>query len=692
MVEISKIKNDSLFAETSFFLRYTEVSPDQFLTGIGSKEEFVLEWVRVFHHYGFIGVIVSLDKLIHQYYDNDTQSWWDEALSTMEHHEMIHPIRQAFCKYAENRMAVFGNLKHFMAPNAEIQTKIWEAYPADKVRILKENTEFNVGFLSVGRFDITDEYCELLEQYGLPALFELANQRDDIFQSNPRQEAIVRKLCRDYVSELTFIYMPHFLNRCDDVFRFSESELEQMRPAGFRNLIMKSSDHERFPTYLTYGWVEKLSELLCIHRKYLPESDCYLLSQIVIVLMQCAGMNADASDAIISLLEQLNVREKSSSIILMALYRALSLERNIYRTKLFGVMQAIFEHEKIPQQAIDWAKDVYHFYQDYAKDLAGRFDEKYLKKRIESSDNDNNVLFYEACLFYLKNDIIDNDIKWVSSAYFENNKLLSGLQQLIEQMENPEVEYQNKLFAFHSFCSLFFALFSYGKTDPRLQKQECNRLLNLDSSGNADTYEVFELYSPRQIQLLRKYQQRAEAIIETIPSTHTVIKYKKLSFNSNDSRISKLEEIVAQHDLAINKLDAYCKRASQTFSFLLSSVRSNDEISKLLMSAFSNNPEESQKFCSSVYTLLKEDNSNIIDEKTSDNLFSLAEMVESAIDSSSKNELACTIKEELPTIIDNLIDCIPGFDNIKRGIEITQSLKVIFQAAVNVWKAKHPRK
>ena len=67
-------------------------------------------------------------------------------------------------------------------------------------------------------------------------------------------------------------------------------------------------------------------------------------------------------------------------------------------------------------------------------------------------------------------------------------------------------------------------------------------------------------------------------------------------------------------------------------------------------------------------------------------------MVESAIDSSSKNELACTIKEELPTIIDNLIDCIPGFDNIKRGIEITQSLKVIFQAAVNVWKAKHPRK
>ncbi len=654
MVEISKIKNDSLFAETSFFLRYTEVSPDQFLTGIGSKEEFVLEWVRVFHHYGFIGVIVSLDKLIHQYYDNDTQSWWDEALLTMEHHEMIHPIRQAFCKYAENRMVVLGNLKHFMAPNAEIQTKIWEAYPADKVRILKENTEFNVGFLYVGRFDITDEYCELLEQYGLPALF--------------------------------------FLNRCDDVFRFSESELEQMRPAGFRNLIMKSSDHERFPTYLTYGWVEKLSELLCIHRKYLPESDCYLLSQIVIVLMQCAGMNADASDAIISLLEQLNVREKSSSIILMALYRALSLERNIYRTKLFGVMQAIFEHEKIPQQAIDWAKDVYHFYQDYAKDLTGRFDEQYLKKRIESSDNDNNVLFYEACLFHLRNDIIDNDIKWVSSAYFENNKLLSGLQQLIEQMENPEVEYQNKLFAFHSFCSLFFALFSYGKTDPRLQKQKCNRLLNLDSPGNADTYEVFELYSPRQIQLLRKYQQRAEAIIETIPSTHTVIKYKKLSFNSNDSRISKLEEIVAQHDLAISKLDAYCKRASQTFSFLLSSVRSNDEISKLLMSAFSNNPEESQKFCSSVYTLLKEDQSNIIDEKTSDNLFSLAEMVESAIDSSSKNELACTIKEELPTIIDNLIDCIPGFDNIKRGIEITQSLKVIIQAAVSVWKAKHPRK
>ena len=83
-------------------------------------------------------------------------------------------------------------------------------------------------------------------------------------------------------------------------------------------------------------------------------------------------MNADASDAIISLLEQLNVREKSSSIILMALYRALSLERNIYRTKLFGVMQAIFEHEKIPQQAIDWAKDVYHFYQDYAKDLISR--------------------------------------------------------------------------------------------------------------------------------------------------------------------------------------------------------------------------------------------------------------------------------------------------------------------------------
>ena len=509
----------------------------------------------------------------------------------------------------------------------------------------------------MGRFDITDEYCELLEQYGLPALFELANQRDDIFQSNPRRKAIVRKLCCDYVSELTFIYMPHFLNRCDDVFRFSESELEQMRPAGFRNLIMKSSDHERFPTYLTYGWVEKLSELLCIHRKYLPESDCYLLSQIVIVLMQCAGMNAEASDAIIPLLEQLNVREKSSSIILMALYRALSLERNIYRTKLFGVMQAIFEHEKIPQQAIDWAKDVYHFYQDYAKDLTGRFDEQYLKKRIESSDNDNNVLFYEACLFHLRNDIIDNDIKWVSSAYFENNKLLSGLQQLIEQMENPEVEYQNKLFAFHSFCSLFFALFSYGKTDPRLQKQKCNRLLNLDSPGNADTYEVFELYSPRQIQLLRKYRQRAEAIIETIPSTHTVIKYKKLSFNSNDSRISKLEEIVAQHDLAISKLDAYCKRASQTFSFLLSSVRSNDEISKLLMS-----------------------------------LFSLAEMVESAIDSSSKNELACTIKEELPTIIDNLIDCIPGFDNIKRGIEITQSLKVIIQAAVSVWKAKHPRK
>ena len=73
---------------------------------------------------------------------------------------------------------------------------------------------------------------------------------------------------------------------------------------------------------------------------------------------------------------------------------------------------------------------------------------------------------------------------------------------------------------------------------------------------------------------------------------------------------------------------------------------------------------------------MKKHRSNIIDEKTSDNLFSLAEMVESAIDSTSKNELVCTIKEELPTIIDNLIDCIPGFDNIKRGIEITQSNKL----------------
>ena len=94
MVEISTIKNDSLFAETSFFLRYTEVSPDQFLTGIGSKEEFVLEWVRVFHHYGFIGVIVSLDKLIHQYYDNDSNR-------QINHRIALHP--ENVRKYKQKR-------------------------------------------------------------------------------------------------------------------------------------------------------------------------------------------------------------------------------------------------------------------------------------------------------------------------------------------------------------------------------------------------------------------------------------------------------------------------------------------------------------------------------------------------------------------------------------------------------------
>lgn len=671
-----EIKQSALFREMSFFLKHLGVSEDTFLDSVFNKSNTAINILRTLHNYKFFGVIIPINELLLPYFDKETRLWWDNTLSSMERNRTVAEIAEKFHNLTTEDDSIFE-----FASNAAIQTYVWNSYPTDKTTLLQQNPQQNIGVLLPGRFNIDNEYISLLTQYGIPALADLANKKENIIHPEPYKNSVIQKVSSDYISELAIKYNPYFQSRANRVFELTEAELEQLRPADFRNIIMEEAEDFFVPTDTSLNWIESLRTLINIYYKYNRKSnDSRLISQILVILMQCVGLNSDASDLLCSVIEDLDTREKSSVLLLMGLYRALSSERNSYRTKLFEIMRAIFAPKALPDEAVWLTEDICNFYEAYCDDITNRFNEEKLLEVIAQSDDINGFYYNEYLLEYRENRI-NKDIRWVSENLFENHKVPSFFRKMLDIINSADSQYYQKLLAFKSVSTLLHSMFSHEDDDPRLITSDCIQILNLDEKATCCPLEIFYLYSPHQIDILRKYMARLYEINKKLPSPDTVIHYQGISFDDDSvtTHLKQIESMVYRHEEKILEHDTQIECMEMALKLAVSmATANNSNFNELILNAFRNNPDEIETF----YKGISELHADNADKKYKvlDDMFSFAQHIKTTTESDTPLSGSQVFKAELPVLFENFAQLCPLLNNLLCCGNILRSLTKILKA------------
>ena len=146
--------------------------------------------------------------------------------------------------------------------------------------------------------------------------------------------------------------------------------------------------------------------------------------------MQCVGFNDDANDYLLDMLEQMNVRDRSNEVFLLALYRAVSIERFDHRSKLILAMEVIFSSKKIPSDLIDVFEDIIEFYKALSEEVPMRFQKEGVEKLlINASEFDK--LFYMEYQYHLEYEIFDKIkyVKWAYECLMSGGRLVSTMER-----------------------------------------------------------------------------------------------------------------------------------------------------------------------------------------------------------------------------------------------------------------------
>ena len=681
--KIKRIQQHVLFGGMNDFLHYCDISSDKFLRAVFRKNELALNVINTLYRYGFANIIIPFNELMRNCLDKDTLNWWLSAQEKIEMYPILFEIEKGFhnkiwklqLKLVDISFSEY-DLPSLFIPYSSVQNVLWDSYPKEKELLLKSGDDQNLGLLMAGIFQINEEYVSQLIKYVLPILFSLSEKKDNIFHVDPFHEGIIKYVSGVYTSELMFKYYAYFSTRTDAILSLKESELSKLRYDDYRDRVMATASEHSVPLYMTCEWVEKFSQLVHICEKQLIlQNSIYLANSVIPVMMQCVGMTEKARDYIVSILSGLTIRQKSDTVFLMALYRSLSLEKDYYHTKLYDIMETIFYSRKVPENAIDVIEDIFIFYQDYSSDIINRFDEKSLNSMIESVD-DSDKNYYLIYLYSVSSNSINDNVKWVADNLFESGALLSTMDNLIGQVKNNKYDYYTRLIALWEFRKLFLSLFSHADTVPRLLVDEVMRHLNKEDVHLPEDREVFDLYSSRQVQILRNYIQRLSTVMEDIPDFSGVTRFEHISFNQKDDRIKIIEGIVEQHDKEIKAINRNYEMVSRTFQYILSSARRDTNLNSLFMNAFIANPEETKMFYESINEYCDSKENNHLNPQKKRDLKRFATILEYSVSNTEKHKQR-VIKHEVVSLMENVISCIPLLNSIYSGFKIIDSLKNI---------------
>lgn len=561
------ISEHVMFQPMGRFLRMADIAVDTFIDAIFEQNNLPFELSKTLYKFGAFNILIPLNELMLEILPENQLSWWKQKMFVFfKDCDVLHDIQKAFhdnafCYAAkfEFAMAYPGS---FLSSEAAMMEMLWESFSAD-VSSLKMQGDMMAGILIPGLFvgKLEHSYLELLDQKGLPALLEILKQHDECLRTLTKYEVTTIKLfVAQYSSELGWRYVTQLPQSLRKILQYKEQDLCSLRYREYSSLVF--SDSQTIDSFISVHWVVQLQALGDYVKSFaLKDNSSKALRYSLPTLLHCVGQDEDASDYLITLFGELSIRGCSDEAFLLALYRAVSIERFNNRRRILAEMQRIFGAKNFSSSLLSVLQDILKFYQVLFKELPKRFKQEALQELVDATTGSDKI-FYQNYQLYLEHFWDNNPVqrvKWLYDVLLVHYQLVAKLEAALEYIKDTSATYSDRIMSLHWFARVFGLLTSHIEHDIRVAGEQCLLCLAGDDISEFNNEvrmdEIFDVYSPSQYERLRVYDERLAQEMQSVPSYSTAVLFEKLDLSSDIDGIEIIQRIqhLAESDAILSQ-------------------------------------------------------------------------------------------------------------------------------------------
>ena len=670
------------------YLGIININLDNFYNCIKEKnEECLRDLLKPLFHYGMISILVPLNEFSQYLLDEDQFEWWLTIIKQFNNYHIIFSHAEAFHNSAYIFKNVFNDIPYvwsFSTSYAHMQELLWSAYK-DYVNdyIIEDNSLIGLIIPRLYCNHLGSDYLQFLDMYILPLLIsELNGDADFTKILNPNEKAVIKILVRIISQELGWRYYSELSKRTRSILQYKEDDFYKLRNNEYRLLLFPDDGKSQIDGYVTVNWAESIDRLNnYINLLSIPGFSANILKHIAPILYQCAGLNEKATDLLLNLLRSSDEYLSRSDIMLIALYRAIAVERSDIRSKLYENMMTVWGTNDIPADLLMIIHSIVCFCNQLSDEIPLRFTDVGVNKLISTSDRFDKS-FYEDYKLSLSKPNANDDIKnlrLLSPILFENHLVAYSMESLEAKINNQKMAYSDRLEYIFIFYELFSMLTYQYYSEPRIIPKRCLALLGIDYPEDSFKDEIFEAYTYSQRAQLVSLHNQYLKVAGNIPYSSIVRVFENLSFDNADNSFKEsMIGAINSHEQMLKRLQQEIRDYGTVFGYFFKMAKDDESFNTMITNMFIRNPKLTKEFCDELYAICVNSPDDNISRKKADNLNSLGKLLEEAISHPDYYNNKIT-KEHFMNAFENIISCIPvasqafyatkAISSLKKGIE-----------------------
>ncbi len=666
------------------YLRIINIKLDNFYNYIKEKDEECLrDLLKPLFHYGMISILVPLNEFSHSLLDEDQFEWWTTTIKQFNNYHIIFSHAEAFHNSAYKSNRVFKNIPYawsFSTSYASMQEMLWKAYK-DYVNdyIIRDNSLIGLIIPKFYCNRLESDFLHFLDLHILPSLIsDLDGDANFSKKLSQNEKAVIKILLRIISQELGWRYYSELSNKTRSVLQYKEDDFYKLRNNEYRLLLFPNDGRSQIDGYVTVTWAESIDRINnYVNLLSISGFSTNILKHIAPILYQCAGLNEKATDLLLNLLRSSDEYISKSDIVLIALYRAVAIERSDTRSKLYENMMTVWGTNDIPSDLLMAIRSIVCFCNQISDEIPQRFSEAGVNKLISTSDRFDK-LFYTDYMYSLSNqNVYDNinNLRLLSPILFENRLVAYSMEILEAKINDQKLTYSDRIECIFIFYKIFSMLTYKYDTEPRIIPKRCLELLGIDSPVDSFKDEIFEAYTYSQRAQLLSLHNQFLKVAGNIPYFSIVRVFESLSFdNTNDSFKENVMGAINSHEKILRRLQQEIKDYGIVLGYFLEFAKDDDSFNTMMTNIFIRNPELTREFCNELYLIYDNSPKDNISREKAENLKSLGDLLEAAISHPDYYNNRIT-KEHFMNAFEYIISCVPVASQALYTTKAIRSLK-----------------
>lgn len=671
------------------YLKYIDFSLDSFAECLEDKNDQQLErLLKPLMHYGMISVLVPLNEFYRCLSKEDELPWWNKLIGDMDKCQILVGYEKDFHDLAvehANRRNTF-NIPYpwsYVTSYAKMQEMIWSIYKLPVESLIRTDRSL-IGLIIPGLYQnhLDFKYLEFIDQNIIPSLVNiLDNDLSCVHPLSKNEKAVIRIILRILTQELGWRYYSDLSQKVNLILHYNEEAFYNLKSNEYKELLLPCCRNCNIEGYVTVQWasnIERLSEYVDLLS--MSGFSSGILKHVIPILYQCVSMNERATEIIIDLFKGSDDFIHKSDLLLIALYRAVVVERYDKRSMLYHNMLMLWGTNRIANTLLNVISNIICFCRQISDEIPKRFEQKSLDALIDSAEDEDKYFYYKYRTSSYDADDHDDDIgnlSRLSTLIFENHAMVAFMEGKWKEISDENNNYGKRIANMYLFYEMFSMLTYKYDYEPRIVPNNCLDLLGIEHTENEFKAEIFDVYTYAQRRQLITLNNQYLNATKNLPYSRTVVAFEKLSFDAGTSEMAFKERImqairyhekeIEYHDRTIKyqgekleQLQDVNRERSYIMSFLLKYAQDDEEFNKIIKGVFIRNPDNTRELCDYIYDICKKNDSVLSWKKEDvDNLRLFGQILEETISNPSgyKNQIS---RESFLKALGYIFECVPG--------------------------------